>query len=124
MRHLVEDEGLVMGSTVLYESHRVPYGRDGRRHYVVDFALPDRRTLIEVKPLHRTQTTTNRAKRAGAEKWCRENGWSYVIVTEKEISAVGRIISLEEAAKMPGVVLGERAARALRRKMNRKARKR
>lgn len=123
MLHL-EGEGLTLGSSVLYEAIRVPYGREGRRTYVVDFALPERKQMIEVKPEHRVLNRNNWAKRKAAQEWAEKNGWEYLVVTEREISAVQRIPTLEEAAQIVGVELNPRATRALRRKMNRKGRKR
>lgn len=123
IRHL-EEEGLVLGSTMLYEETRVPYGKTRIRTYIVDLTLPQMKTLVEVKPSSRAANRNNTAKRRGAEAWCRDNGWTYVIVTEEELEACGRTISLDEAAKIPEVQLNERALRALRRKERRKMRKR
>lgn len=123
MRHL-EDEGLVLGETMLYETTKVPYGKLKRRNYIVDLTLPLRKLLIEVKPSSRADNRNNRAKREGAETWCRANGWTYVIITEEELRRCGKVLLLEEAARIPEVRLGERAQRALRRKQRRKARKR
>lgn len=123
IRHL-EDQGLVLGSTMLYEATKVPYGKRRIRNYVVDLTIPDLKTLVEVKPSSRANNKNNRAKREGAEAWCRANGWSYVIVTEEELGACGRLLTLEEAATISEVRLNERAQRALRRKQRRKAKKR
>ena len=117
MRHMVEDHGFTLGTTMLYEEHRIRYGRDGKRTYVVDFSLPDRKQMIEIKPSSRAMNRNNLAKRRAAQKWCRENGWEYFVVTEKEIYVTTHLISLEEAGGMHGVVLNDRARRALRRKM-------
>lgn len=108
---------------MLYEVTKVPYGKLKRRNYIVDLTLPQRKLLIEVKPSARAENKNNRSKREGAELWCRDNGWTYVIITEEELRRCGRIILLEEAARIPDVKLGERAERALRRKQRRKARK-
>ncbi len=123
MRHF-EAEGLELGSTVLYETVRIPYGKRRMRTYVVDFAIPGTRTLVEVKPLSRSQNKNNRAKRAAAEDWCVREGWTYVVVTEDELHACGSSLTLEQAAGIDEVRLGERSARALRRKQSRKKRKR
>ena len=122
IRHL-EGDGLVLGSTMLYEATRVPYGKRKVRTYVVDLTLPESKTLVEVKPSSRVDNRNNRAKRAGAEVWCQANGWSYVIVTEEELRACGDIITLENAALITEVKLNERALRALRRKAAAKKRK-
>ena len=112
----LEADGLVLGSTMLYEATRVPYGREGRRTYVVDLTLPQMRTLVEVKPSSRADNRNNTAKRRAAEEWCRANGWTYLIVTEEELRQCGEVLTLEQAATIAEVVLNERAARALRRK--------
>lgn len=116
---------MVLGSTMLYEATRVPYGTRRIRTYIVDLTLPQTRTLVEVKPLGRADNRNNLAKRRGAEAWCRENGWTYVILTEQELRQCGRDpIPLEQAARIPEVQLNERALRALRRKERRGMRKR
>lgn len=122
IRHL-EDEGLVLGTTMLYEKTVVPYGKTKVRNYIVDLTLTQMKTLVEVKPSARADNRNNRAKRLGAEKWCADNGWTYVIVTEEELQSCGRLISLEEAASIPDVRLNERALRALRRKAAARKRK-
>lgn len=122
IRHL-EQEGLVLGTTMLYEATRVPYGKSRVRTYIVDLTLPESRTLVEVKPRARADNRNNRAKRAGAELWCQANGWTYVIVTEEELLRCGELLSLEQAAEIGEVGLNERAQRALRRKLAAKERK-
>jgi len=116
----LEGQGLTLGSTMLYEAHRVPYGRQANRTYIVDLSLPERRQLIEVKPLSRVLSPNNWAKRKAAQAWALANGCEYLVVTERELQLVGaQLVSLDEASRMPGVVLGEKAARAMRRKMRR-----
>jgi hypothetical protein len=125
IRHL-ESQGLILGDTMQYEVTIVPYGKTKIRNYIVDLTLPKTKTLIEIKPSSRADNRNNRAKRLGAEKWCQEHGWSYVIVTEQELAQCGDLITLEQAATLPDVVLNERALRANRRKKaarERKARK-
>lgn len=119
IRHL-EDEGLVLGDTMLYEATKVPYGKTRIRNYIVDLTLPMLKLLIEVKPSSRAENRNNRAKRDGAEKWARDNGWTYVIVTEEELAQCGKTLSLDDARQIPEVQLGERALRAVRRKERRK----
>jgi len=122
IRHF-ENEGYVFGQDFIYESVRIPYGARKTRNYIVDFSIPESKLLVEVKPSKRAENKNNRAKRAAAEAWCLENGWSYVIITEQELAACGEVLTLEEVAKIPEVNLGERALRALRRKAKRKAKK-
>ena len=125
IRHL-EDEGLELGKTMLYEKTHLPYGKRKIRTYIVDLTIPDLKTLVEIKPSSRAENRNNRAKRAGAEVWCQANGWTYVIVTELELAKCGVQLTLEQAATINEVQLNDRAKRALRRKQavkDRKARK-
>lgn len=122
MRHF-EKAGFVLGETVLYETVKIPYGKTRIRNYIVDFSIPELRTLVEIKPLSRADNRNNHAKRLAAEAWCAERGWTYVIVTEGELQTCGELITLEEASKVDVVRLGERSMRALRRKEARKRRK-
>lgn len=119
----LEGEGLVLGTTMLYEETRVPYGRDGRRTYLVDLTFPQMKTLIEVKPSRRADNRNNRAKRIAAEKWCAERDWTYLIVTEEELAAAGETLTLESASTTDGVMMNERALRVLRRNRASRARR-
>lgn len=116
MIRYLEENGFVLGSTMLYESVRIPYGRAKRRQYIVDISIPESRLLIEVKPQSRVGNRNNVAKRRAAEEWCSENGWTYLIVTDELLAKCGTMLSLEQAAKIPDVVLNERAQRTLRRR--------
>jgi hypothetical protein len=122
IRHL-EEEGLVLGSTMLYEETRIPYGTGRKRTYVVDLTLTQTRTLVEVKPTVRVKNGRNVAKRRGAEAWAEANGWTYVIVTEREIGECAHLLTLVEAATIPEVVLDPRALKRLGRS-KRRARRR
>ena len=119
----LEGAGLQLGTTMLYETTRIPYGRDGRRTYIVDLTLPQTRTLVEVKPSSRVDNRNNRAKRLAAERWCAEYGWEYLIVTEEELSRCGGPITLEEAVRTEGVEMNPRALKALARKARAQARR-
>lgn len=119
----LEAAGLELGTTMLYESTRIPYGKDGQRTYLVDLTLPQMRKLVEVKPSSRIGNRNNRAKRLAAERWCAENGWEYLIVTEEELERLGGTITLEEAVATDGVTMNPRAVKSLGRKMRAKARR-
>jgi hypothetical protein len=116
----LEREGFELGSTMLYEATRVPYGRGLKRTYVVDITLPQTRRLIEVKPLSRTRGRRNVSKRNGAELWALENGWSYSFLTDRDLSDWGALLTLREAAGIPEVRLDGRALKALGRKRRRR----
>lgn len=112
----LEEAGLQLGTTMLYEATRIPYGRDGKRTYVVDLTLPQMSVLLEIKPSRRVDNKNNRAKRLAAQKWCLENGWEYLIVTEEELSQLDAVLTLDEVSKLPDVTLNERGLRMIRRK--------
>lgn len=122
IRHF-EEQGMVLSQDFTYETVRIPYGSRRVRTYIVDLAFPEHRMLVEVKPESRADNRNNRAKRDGAEKWCEENGWTYVIVTDDILRQCGDLLTLETAARIPEVRLNERAKRALRRQEARRARK-
>jgi hypothetical protein len=123
IRHF-ESEGLVADRDFTYEQTIVEYGKTRKRNYIVDLTFPEHKLLVEIKPASRAENRNNRAKRAGAEKWCEENGWEYLIITDEELRQCGELLTLEQVAQMPEVELNERAKRANRRKLAAKARKR
>lgn len=108
----LEEQGLVLGTDILYETVRVPYGRTGRV-YVVDFHLPTEQVLIEVKPVARTQSKTFKAKCKAATEYARQNSMTFIVVTERDIE---RVLTLEQASKLDGIEWGVRARRKMRRK--------
>lgn len=116
-----EQDGLSLGTDVLYETVRIPYGTTRKRTYIVDFLIPARKLLIEVKPSHRVDSKHFRAKRKAALAYAAANDLSYLIVTEVELK--GHTILLEETPLHPDVVLDDRSRRALTRKQRRRAKK-
>jgi hypothetical protein len=119
---LLEQEGHELGTTMLYEATRIPYGRGLRRHYVVDLTLPQTRRLIEVKPESRVNARRNVAKRRAAEAWAHAEGWTYEFITDRQLRDSGSLITLAEAAGIAEVGLDGRARKALGRKRRRKRR--
>lgn len=111
-----ESEGYELGKDLLYEVCRISYGANRNREYIIDLTFPGERVHVEVKPSSRVDNRRNRMKRLAAQAWCQENGYTYLIVTEQELRQCGELLLLEQAAKVPGVELNERARRALRRK--------
>lgn len=117
-----EDEGLTLGTDVLYEAVRIPYGNvrrktGKRRNYVVDFLVPSKKWLIEVKPTHRVETRYFKQKRRAAQDYAVREGLTYVIVTEDALK--GHILTLTEAERIyggPDLSWDRRAWRALSRK--------
>lgn len=119
----LEAEGLVLGSTMLYEHTRIPYGKGRKREYIVDLTIPGRRELVEVKPTSRVNAPRNRNKRIHAEAWCLHRGWTYRFITDSELRSRGLLLTLVEAASIPEVGLDGRALRRLRRRPKRTRRK-
>ncbi len=66
----------------------IEYQHEGKaRHYTPDFHLIEcgEHVLIECKPECFTDKDENRHKFAAASKWCREGGWIFRVVTDREI---------------------------------------
>lgn len=120
IRLFEEGGGHVLGSTMLYEATRIPYGRRRKRTYVVDLTFPQTRKLIEVKPESRVKGKRNVAKRLAAEAWAHREGWTYELITDRDLRASDSLLTLAEAARIPEVRLDGRALKALGRKRKRR----
>lgn len=120
IRHL-EQEGFILGSTMLYETTRISYGKLGKRTYVVDLTLPQTKRLIEVKPASRTRGKRNVSKRQAAERWAAENGWTYSFVTDRDIADWGCLLTLRDVANIPEVILDGKALKRLKAKRKNKS---
>lgn len=112
----LEEKGYELGTTMLYEATRIPYGRGLKRTYVVDLTLPQIKRLIEIKPVSRLNGKRNVSKRNAAEDWAHANGWTYQFVTDHLLRTSGALLTLQEAAMIPEVGLDGRARKALSRK--------
>ena len=121
-----EGDGLVLGTDVLYEAVKIPYGNvrkklGRKRNYIVDFLVPSRKWLIEVKPTHRVETKYFKAKRRAAQDYAVSHDLAYIIVTEDALK--GHVLTLAEAERVyggPQLSWDRRAWRALSRKKKRK----
>lgn len=122
IRHF-EKQGFILGKDMFYESVAIQYGKKKIRNYIVDLSFPKDKLLVEIKPSSRADNKNNKIKREAAEKWCSENSWTYVIITEEELKQCDEILTLVEAAKINDVKLGERSKRALRKIESKKKRK-
>jgi hypothetical protein len=78
-----------------YESVKIPYvsnSRTGRvRTYYPDILITHvdgTLVLVEIKPSKRLVQTIVKKKLAAAEGWCRTNGATLVIITEKELKGL------------------------------------
>lgn len=66
-----------------YEKVRIQYQQFGNnRNYIVDFVDRQRKVIYEIKPSSERKCTNNYLKREAADKWCIENGYSYIEIDE------------------------------------------
>lgn len=79
-----------------YEMIKIPYVSNLRskriRNYLPDFFVTraDGSTqLVEIKSSRRVSNLTVQKKAAAAERWSQEHGASFVMLTEKELVAMG-----------------------------------
>lgn len=69
-----------------YETVRIPYKINGKeRIYIVDFEDKDDKKLIEIKPSTHKDSSIMKNKKKSADEWCRKNGYTFEILTEKYI---------------------------------------
>lgn len=69
-----------------YEDIRIEYKYLGKKHnYIVDFIDYENKILYEVKPKSSINIKRNKNKRYYAKKWCKNNNYEYVYITEKWI---------------------------------------
>jgi hypothetical protein len=74
-----EYESIIVGYISNYHTAKV-------RKYIVDFLVnynDGRKLLVEVKPLRKTGQKIVTLKRLAAERWCVDNGATFMFVTEK-----------------------------------------
>lgn len=71
------------------ERLQIPYLLDGRvRNYVPDLTIlfaDGRRAVWEIKPGSQTSLPINEAKWTSADKYCRDRGWEFQVITETGI---------------------------------------
>jgi len=68
----------------LYEKVRIPYKDSGKpKVHITDFLDPTNNIIYEIKPeCNRKKITT---KLRESIKWCKKNGYTYVLITENEL---------------------------------------
>jgi hypothetical protein len=72
---------------LLFEHTRIEYVYNDCKHvYIVDFTDAESKTLIEIKPESLTHDSKYLAKKLAAEQWCANNGYTFKVITEKEIN--------------------------------------
>jgi len=100
MRHL-EEQGHPL-DTVDYETVRIRVSDN--MTYKPDFFVPATQILYEVKPAYAVAREENVIKFTAAKHYCKEQGWTFKVVTENDF----RKISFAEAEEDDGVVFDER----------------
>jgi predicted nucleic acid-binding Zn ribbon protein len=74
------------GIMLEYESTRIPYVlEDENKVYITDFSDHDKKIIYEVKPGSLLNNEKNKIKVKALHEWCKENGYTYSIITEKEV---------------------------------------
>jgi hypothetical protein len=79
------------------ESIAIPYisPKDGQPHrYFADFFIQTtskEKFVIEIKPASQTGNPINKAKWEAANKWCNQNNFKFLVLTEKELKKWGII---------------------------------
>lgn len=73
----------ILNPNLIYESLRIPYFDPNKgiyRNYIVDFLDLDLKMIYEIKPNNRLDSSVY--KREAAMKWCSENKFEFVYITE------------------------------------------
>ena len=81
---------------------RIEYVQDGKRlQYTPDFHVikGDRQGLVECKPERFVETEENRRKFAVGREWCKEQGWSFELITDQKIRSGFRLQNVKLLAQ-------------------------
>lgn len=69
-----------------YETLRIPYVYENVNHvYVIDFVDHINKQVYEIKPEAYCKIEPNITKIAAGKQWCKENNYTYNLITEKEL---------------------------------------
>ena len=72
----------LLNQDLSYESVRIPYVFEGKKSsYIVDFEDSKNKILYEIKPASLKNNPKNIAKLKAALKWCKENNYKYVDIS-------------------------------------------
>lgn len=72
---------------LIYENKRIPYfdtTQNDWRVYIVDFEDAQNKILFEIKPTSELGEQNYKDKCKYTEEWCRENGYQFKVITEKD----------------------------------------
>lgn len=74
----------LLNPNVSFEKIRIIYINDKgvSRNYITDFQDFDKKIIYEIKPYALTFDSNNLLKEEAAKKWCIDNGWNFVYITE------------------------------------------
>lgn len=74
----------ILNRDLKYEKIRIPYIFAGSNHsYIVDFVDETYKILYEIKPNSTKESDLNRIKFKAAELWCKENGYTFTIISDE-----------------------------------------
>ena len=73
----------ILNPLVEYEKIRIPYYIENKRKiYITDFVDGENRIIYEIKPSTHNDDKRFLVKRSAAESWCKNNGYSFVVISE------------------------------------------
>jgi len=75
----------ILNPNLEYEKIRIPYIDDNKieKIYITDFVNNDDKIIYEIKPKSVRNTTKNILKEKAAIKWCIDNGYQYICISDE-----------------------------------------
>ena len=75
----------ILNSNLEYEKIRIPYIDDKKikKIYITDFVNYNDKTIYEIKPKSVRNTIKNILKENAAIKWCNDNGYQYICISDE-----------------------------------------
>jgi very-short-patch-repair endonuclease len=95
----------ILNSKLEYEKIRIQYVSENNinKNYIVDFVDVEGKILYEVKPDCYKDSINFKLKQAAANKWCIENGYTYVVINNDYFKANAKRINYK---KFPQILKG------------------
>jgi hypothetical protein len=78
-------------SDVSYEEFKIPYEWNGHKHtYIPDFFIKSEKKIVEIKSTYHIGIDNGliTTKATAAKKFCEQNGFTYEILTEKDVEII------------------------------------
>jgi len=95
-------------SEIEYETLRIPYRYDGVEHvYIVDFYIPFKRLVIEVKPKNSLLDEQEREKIRVCKEFCEQNNMTFLIFDESKKSIVKEVLDSLGLSEVKKQKIGE-----------------